>query len=142
MSRRPHILVVAQTPSLANAIVSFLDSSRYLVKTVGDFALAKIHLDLEPDLLVTELRLGEYNGLHLALRAQARQVPAVVIGDPDPVLENDAAKFGATFLRAADLRSESLNPLISTLVASSPGPRDRVAWLEQRSRPLRIAGSA
>src|SRR5687768_2452605 len=99
MNRRPHILVVAQTSSLANAIISFLDSSRYVVKTVGDFALAKIHLDLEPDLLLTELRLGEYNGLHLALRAQARHVPAVIIGDPDPVLENDAAKFDATFVR-------------------------------------------
>jgi DNA-binding NtrC family response regulator len=142
MSRRPQLLVVAQTPSLANAIVSFFDSSRYLVKIVGDFALAKIQLDLEPDVLITELRLGEYNGLHLALRAQVHNIPAVIIGDPDPVLENDAAKFGATFIRTADLRPDAFIALVSTLAETSAGPRQRLAWLDQRSRPLRVAGHA
>jgi DNA-binding NarL/FixJ family response regulator len=55
--------------------------------------------DSRPDLLATEVRLGDHNGLHLALRAHDLypELPILVIGsDYDRVF--DAPAFGATFL--------------------------------------------
>jgi DNA-binding NtrC family response regulator len=52
-----------------------------------------------PDLLATEVRLGDYNGLHLALRAHALypELPIIVIGSEKDGA-SDAESFGATFL--------------------------------------------
>ena len=55
-------------------------------------------LESSPDLLISEVRLGEYNGLHLALRAQVRGIRAIVIGVRDRVIQQDAAMLGATYL--------------------------------------------
>jgi len=52
-----------------------------------------------PDLLATEVRLGDFNGLHLALRAHDLypELPILVMGfEPDGA--SQAAGFGATFL--------------------------------------------
>src|SRR5262249_26895927 len=51
-----------------------------------------------PDLVITDLRLGEYNGLHLLLTSP-KPVPAIVLtGFADPVLEADARQIGADYL--------------------------------------------
>jgi FixJ family two-component response regulator len=54
-----------------------------------------------PDLLITELRLGAFNGLHLVVLARSSQ-PAmatiVLTGVPDPVLETEAKRLGAVYL--------------------------------------------
>ena len=55
----------------------------------------------EPMLLVTDLRLGEYNGLHLVLRGKERwpDLRAMVVTDrPDTALEREAERAGATFV--------------------------------------------
>jgi hypothetical protein len=66
--------------------------------SVGDFPNAKLYLDKRPDLLITELKLGAYNGLHLAIRASINRVPAIVIGEADPVLQADAERQLAKYL--------------------------------------------
>lgn len=55
-----------------------------------------------PDLLAAAMRLGEFNGLHLALRAHALypDLPVLILGAADDTAE-DAAGFGATFLPPA-----------------------------------------
>jgi DNA-binding response OmpR family regulator len=65
---------------------------------VGDFASARELLGTHPELLITELKLGAFNGLHLAIRAGAQGTPTIIIGDPDPVLEADARRMGADYL--------------------------------------------
>lgn len=52
-----------------------------------------------PDLLATEVRLGDHNGLHLALRAHDLypELPILVIGSEQDGA-SEAAHFGATFL--------------------------------------------
>jgi DNA-binding NtrC family response regulator len=70
----------------AVAVTSFEDAVRAL-------------RDSRPDLLATEVRLGDHNGLHLALRAHDLypELPILVIGsDYDRIF--DAPAFGATFL--------------------------------------------
>jgi CheY-like chemotaxis protein len=52
----------------------------------------------EPALLLTDIRLGGYNGLQL-LAAGPRRVPTVVMtGFPDSTLEAEARRLGAEFL--------------------------------------------
>lgn len=53
-----------------------------------------------PDLLITDVRLGAFNGLQLLIRSLAGvSIPAIVTtGFPDAVLEAKARKFGAMFL--------------------------------------------
>jgi DNA-binding response OmpR family regulator len=50
-------------------------------------------------LLITDIRLGAFNGLQLLTMSLAGPpIPAIVTtGFPDPVLEAQAREFGATF---------------------------------------------
>jgi DNA-binding response OmpR family regulator len=98
MSWRPNVLVVARTPALGKTLFDWFTEAGYDVALVTSFSAAKAQLQTVPDLLVSEVRLGEYNGLHLAVRAQAQHVPCVVVGDPDAVLERDAQQMGVTYL--------------------------------------------
>src|SRR5690606_29444671 len=75
-----------------------------------------------PALLISEVRLGEYNGLHLALRARARDIPAVIVGDADPVLEHDARQLGAAFLAATFTRDALLAVVEAMPAAPSVAP--------------------
>ena len=52
-----------------------------------------------PDVLVTAVRIGEYNGIHLAILARMTHgAPTIVIGDDDPVLEREAEQAGAQYV--------------------------------------------
>jgi DNA-binding response OmpR family regulator len=130
----PTILLVVQSREVAEAVIPWLQSADYELVVVDSFLRAKVYLDLQPDLLVTELRLGEYNGLHLALRGQATGLPAVVIGEPDSVLENDARKLGAIYVRKTELVREHLLALLSTVLQSHPRqyfPTSDLAWVDR-----------
>ena len=133
MLRRSTILIVAQTRAVADAIVPWLDPETYDVVVVRSFARAKVHLDLQPDLLISELRLGEYNGLHLALRGQSSGVPAIVIGEPDRVLEREAQKLAATYVRTTEPLRDRVLLLVPALLrqhASRPAG-GALAWIRQ-----------
>ena len=75
------VLVVSPTLSVAQAMAAAARLNNYAAVVVKDFHAAKSHLAMRPHLLITELKLGQYNGLHLALRAEAYGVPAVVVAD-------------------------------------------------------------
>jgi hypothetical protein len=88
------------------------------------FAGGRALLETAPDLLVAEVKLGEYNGLHLALRAQAAGVPAIVIGPADTVLEREAAALGALYFAAPVGRARIVDAMQQALDASTlPAPR-------------------
>ena len=73
----------------------------------SDFLSARSQLlSAPPDLLVTNLRLGEYNGLHLVLLATSDggRTRSVVYSDrPDPYLIREAQTLGAFFERTERL---------------------------------------
>ena len=119
MSWRPTALIVARTPSLGTTLFGWFSDAGYDVALVTSFAAARVQLRTEPDLLVSEIRLGEYNGLHLASRAQAHDIPAIVIGDRDPVLERDAHQMGVVFV-ALNVEREYLITAAEQLTAG-PG---------------------
>jgi DNA-binding NtrC family response regulator len=74
-----------------------------------------------PDLLATEVRLGDYNGLHLALRAHDLypELPILVIGS-DRDGASEAEHFGATFLPLSG-GDDSLIETAEALVARRKG---------------------
>ena len=113
-----HILLVAPTSEIADAAVRRLLDEARKVKVVKDFVSAKKELEREPAaLVVTELKLGPYNGLHLALRASDTQTPVIVLGTDDPVLESVARENGVDYLRAP-VEFDRLQSLAHALMAA------------------------
>src|SRR5947208_16170064 len=102
MSDQRCVLVVESDPSDLSSIVGLLRSAGYRVAAAAAFDEAKLLLASEsPDLLITGLRLGPYNGLHLVLRSRADHpaMAAIVTSQyPDAVLEAEAQRQHAGFL--------------------------------------------
>ena len=111
-------LVVAATPSLAAHLSEWLKPAGWVISTADSYASAKSRLELGTDLLVTELELGDYNGLQLALRAQNSGVPAVVVGHEDTVLERDAEQLGSAYLRKTELDERRFLVAVEAKVAA------------------------
>jgi DNA-binding response OmpR family regulator len=119
MNPSRHILVVVRTSKLAAKLTEWLCGAGYDVEVVGTFAAGKRQLDDVPDLLLSELKLGEYNGLHLALRAKIAGIAAVVIGPRDAVIAREAASLGATYLGPPRHR-QALLERVDRLLQSCP----------------------
>ena len=124
MSTRRHILVVSQNPRTANTLIAWLSPAGYELSIVNTFTAAKAHLNSAPDLLITDLKLQEYNGLHLALRAHVVGIPAIVLGPEDQVLAKDAFELGATYLSTLPSRAEMVKVVGDVLVSSQRGAAD------------------
>jgi DNA-binding NtrC family response regulator len=86
----------------AGALAHELTGMGFAVAVVTDFADAKNRVTTEPpDLLVTDVRLGPFNGLHLVFAGKSVKpaLAAIVVGDPeDLALSSEAEQAGATFL--------------------------------------------
>ena len=119
------ILVVSPTMTLAHSLQVWLAEAGYHVTVVSTFAAAKSRLRTLPDALITEVRLADFNGLHLALYAQAESIPTVVLGDTDPVVEAQTAEFGAVFMRRGDVSRREFLSQVDRLISAAP-PRPHV----------------
>src|SRR4051812_49214009 len=93
------ILVVDDLPAIRNGLKQLLEIAGYRVVVAGSFAEGRFALTEDaPDLLISDVRLGEYNGIQL-VATTTRVIPAIIItGFPDPVLEAEARRLGAEFL--------------------------------------------
>lgn len=142
MPRRHHVVIVAQNPALGAALLSWLGAAGYELAIATTFTAGKALLDFQPALVITEVKLGEYNGLHLALKATAAGVPAIVIGPKDAVLERDAEELGVPYISSV-LRRRQLLDLISEHVrrpAVDPAAATQSRWPVE-SEPMRIPGT-
>ena len=138
MSSRPRVLLVAPTLALARNLFVWLTEGGYDVTLATSFAVAKAQLPTMPHLVVSEVRLGEYNGLHLASRARACGIPSVVVGEPERVLERDARQMGIAYIHP-DVDEEFVRALADHLtvdvadrnvrVTPTPGPAPNVAFV-------------
>jgi DNA-binding response OmpR family regulator len=115
------ILLVDPSPTAAMVAEQALVGAEYCVASVGTFpdAIREIALGC-PDLVVTSLRLGAYNGLHilLRLRAEHRSVPVIVTGDRSDMTP-DVGEFGGHFI-AKPLDPAELVDTVSQLLADRP----------------------
>ncbi|PYR75055.1 MAG: hypothetical protein DMF87_21300 [Acidobacteria bacterium] len=86
-----------------------------------DFSHARDRLvSSPPDLLVANIRLREYNALHLVLRTCPQTRSVVYATHHDPVLAREAQSIGAFYERSMRLAPA----LVGYLTAALP-PRDR-----------------
>ena len=96
------ILLVATDTKILRRTETHLSEAGYLVAAVSSFQRAKALLDsVRPDLLIADVRLAAYNGLHLAVRSRIEYplLPVIITHPtPDPTLESDAARYGASFI--------------------------------------------
>lgn len=106
---------------------SALAAAGFHVTVSETFASAKERMAARrPTVLITEVCLAEYNGIHLVIRGLATgQLAAVVTcGHEDPVLRDSAEKLGATFvvkpITAADLVAAVMRTLLRNDPAKAP----------------------
>jgi CheY-like chemotaxis protein len=97
------ILVLDDDDSALAGIVELLRDSGYLVTGATTYDAAKRLLALDAyDLLVTDIRLRGFNGLHL-VRQSHRDRPEMAIiiisGYDEPMIEVEAGRYGAEFVR-------------------------------------------
>jgi DNA-binding response OmpR family regulator len=99
MTLPQRVLVVVPSRPLAKSLAATLKSAGYAPIVVSDFVVAKTLLEARPDFLISELKLGAYNGLQLAIHAAGQGTPTLIIGDADPVLQAEAERYRAAFLK-------------------------------------------
>jgi DNA-binding response OmpR family regulator len=95
------VLVVTTDALLCASLASALSARGFKVLTADTFAEGrKLLIDWQPDVLVTSVRLREYNGLHLAVVSRQSSVltKTIVIGYADPVLQAEARQASARYL--------------------------------------------
>ena len=117
-----HVLLVAPNPRVAAGFSASLAAAGLRVTLVTSFAAARRSLESLPDLLISELRLREYNGLHLALRAHARGIKSIVVGESDAVNRREAAGVGAAYLQDDCDATRLRDAVHAAGVATSPAP--------------------
>ena len=119
----PRIFLVEDNPAALQGMSDLLTDSGYEVTPIGGFMEAKRLLDQEvPDLLIVDIRLGDYNGLHLVVRQHLAHPNCRIIvttGFPDPVLEGEARGYGAVYVEKP-VRGDDLLRLIKRLLTESP----------------------
>ena len=113
------VLVVSPTPSVAHAVASSVRRCGYTALVVRSFTEAKKHMELRPHLLITELKLAEYNGLQLALRAQTTEAPSIVIADRS--FEHEVEQNGFIWMSREMAMTDDLQPVVIRLLQ---GPID------------------
>jgi DNA-binding NtrC family response regulator len=114
-------LVVERTLPDALAIGAVLTDCGFQVTVAESFVKAKERLSARPPaILIAEIRLAEYNGLHLVLRGKslrADMAALVTSTIADPVLKADAEAMGATFVlkpcRDSDLEAAVFRTLFN-----------------------------
>ena len=99
---RQKILIVDDDPSLLEALERALRDAGEEVVAQGSFEEARRVLRTTAfDALITDVRLGAFNGLQLAVMARDAHPEIRVIvfsGFDDPVLRSDAEHIGALYL--------------------------------------------
>jgi len=96
------ILSVDADRAVLKRTEELLSAEGHLVIAVSSFQEAKGYLyTVSPDLLIADVRLDAFNGLHLAARARLDfpNLPVIITHAwPDPVLEREAQRQGAAFV--------------------------------------------
>ena len=113
------ILVLDDDEHALEGFVELLRDAAYHVTGVSTFDGAKRLLALEPfDLLVTDVRLRGFNGLHLVMQVRAEHPETEVIiisGYDEPLIELEASRYNAVFVRKPVMPSEFLKTVARCL---------------------------
>jgi DNA-binding response OmpR family regulator len=98
----PSLLIVDDDDDVLRPLTRYLASQGYDVASYTEFESARQEIaSLRPDIVITDVRLGAFNGLQLAILARDVRPDARVVvfsGFDDPVLKEEARRIGATYL--------------------------------------------
>lgn len=123
-------LVVEPDKADRKFLVSALTSAGVEIIEADSFGGARACLEAQaPGLLVTEIRLGSYNGLHLALigRIISAQMSLVVTSrSRDPVLQRCGNDFGAVFVQKPMTQGELYTALVLAALRKPTGAAARI----------------
>ena len=97
------ILLVDTTRSALEPLVEPLERAGYPCATATSFREARaLVAEATPDLLIAAIRLGSFNGLHLALQRHLDGKPTIVTDVvDDPVLRREAALLDTPYVSSA-----------------------------------------
>lgn len=100
---RHQALVVDSRPAVVSAMTAALHRAGYSAEGATSFEQAREALNSHhpPRVLVTAIRLGAFNGLHLVIRARLNHphTTAILISDAaDPFVKAEAECYGAACL--------------------------------------------
>jgi DNA-binding NtrC family response regulator len=96
-----NILIVEDDESTLTGWVELLRAAGYLVRGVSSYEEGRHELAMMPDLLITDVRLGVYNGLQLLMRGRMvnpRLQAIVVTGYADQIVRREAVYLQAEHL--------------------------------------------
>lgn len=124
------VLVVDDQPEVMRMLVQFLVLDNYDVVGETEFEPARRYIDeTPPDVLVTDVRLGAYNGLQLVLhmRMARPEAPIVVLSAWDDVmLRQEASRLGAQY-RTKPISRRALSDAIAAAQHGGPPTQQGVA---------------
>jgi DNA-binding NtrC family response regulator len=101
MTEPPRILIVEDDRASLDGLVAVLAGAGYRAVGVQSFEEGRRALAASTAVLVTDIRLGAYNGLQLIIRGRAlnpRLRAIVVTGHSDVVLRREAERLDAVYL--------------------------------------------
>ncbi len=128
------VLVVGANDFTSAERLESLRSAGFSVMPVESFLDARQVLsELEPHAIVTDVYLGDYNGLHLVAIAQVEhpRTTCLVVGPRDSALQAESYHLGARYL-VEPVAADRLAAVLAELVAA---PRPQRRW--PRKRPVR-----
>ena len=133
----PTVLLVATDSTERAAYAAALTAVTDRVCTAPTFLLAKSALlEARPAVLVTQVRLSEFNGIHLALWGRGRlpSLRVVIVGQSDPNLEMEARTSGFFYLRYNDEQT-----IVQATLEALAREQPRRRW-QRKQLPSSLAG--
>lgn len=116
-----HVLVVDDDTDILRIINRWLTDAGCIVSVCDRFETARQHLAASPpDILLTDIRLGAFNGLQLVILAKERRpdTQAIVMSAyDDPAIRKEAAQCGARYL----LKPFTSDNVLQSLAGTAPG---------------------
>lgn len=131
LNMRMPVLVVGVHEDERTARAEALVRAGFTTLPVASFLEARdVLAEIEPEALVTDVQLGDYNGLHLVAIAQVEhpRTTCVVIGPRDPALQSESYHLGARYL-VEPIDAERVSAILAELVAT---PRPQRRWPRKR----------
>ena len=137
------VLVVGTDARRSEAIAKVLRSDGRDVIVATTFEKARALLASSPDLLITDIQLGAYNGLHLVWQRyydDPTQPSIVISAYPDPVLEIEASRLGCPFL-VAPVQPHEILTAVSVLLGFDRDTFDQETEDDKRRWPRTSVGA-
>jgi DNA-binding NtrC family response regulator len=119
------VVLVEDNPAFLSGVTELLRQNGFDVVPFSDFEPARRYLfQNSPDLLVTDIRLGAFNGLHLVVIAKQRSPDLRAFAysaHADPVIEEEARRCGAGYTAKDDISSTLVPALLQELEGCKTG---------------------